>query len=232
MNKKAVAIVSGGMDSVTMLYRLIDEGYTVRVISFNYGQRHKKELDAAALICRRLGVQHTILNLEFMQPLLTGSALTDENVSVPHGYYAEENMRLTVVPNRNMVMLSIAGAVAVASGAEIVATAVHAGDHFIYPDCRPEFIQTMTRALQLGNEGHCTDTFRIYAPYLNVTKVEIAQEGARLGVPYEDTWTCYEGGDIHCGVCGSCQERRDGFLKAGIPDPTVYKDLTIYAVPD
>lgn len=232
MAKKAVAIVSGGMDSATLLYHLISKGYQVHVVSFDYGQRHKKELDAAALFCKRLSVQHTILNLAFIQPLLTGSALTDQTVDVPHGYYAEENMRLTVVPNRNMMMLSIAGAIAVAEKANILALAVHAGDHFIYPDCRPEFIEAMNQALQVGNEGHSASDFQLYAPYLHVTKVEIAQEGARLGVPYEDTWTCYEGGAIHCGVCGSCQERRDGFLKAGIPDPTVYGDLTVYALPD
>lgn len=230
MAKSAVAIVSGGMDSVTLLYRLIDEGYSVHVVSFNYGQRHQRELQSARLIAERLGLRHTILDISSIQPYLKGSALTD-SVNVPHGYYAEENMRLTVVPNRNMMMLSIAAAIAVSEQAEVLATAVHAGDHFIYPDCRPEFISALNTALIVGNVGHANPAFRLYTPYLYVTKVEIAQEGARLGVPYEDTWTCYEGGEVHCGICGSCQERRDGFVKAGVPDPTPYADLTVYENP-
>lgn len=228
---KAVAIVSGGMDSVTLLYHLLNRDYQVQMVSFNYGQRHKRELEAAAYFAREFNLQHTILDISAIGAHLKGSALTD-SVDVPHGYYAEENMRQTVVPNRNMIMLSVAGGVAVAEGAELLATGVHAGDHFIYPDCRPEFIAALNAALIVGNTGHANPAFRLYAPYQYVTKVEIAQEGARLGVPYERTWTCYEGGDVHCGVCGSCQERRAGFREAGVPDPTVYADLTIYEKPE
>lgn len=226
---KAVAIVSGGMDSVTMLYRLLfKEHMDVSVISFYYGQRHMREIASAVKICDLLGVQHQTVDISNLQALLKGSALTDSSVAVPHGYYAEENMRKTVVPNRNMIMLSIAAGFAVSEGAEILATAIHAGDHYIYPDCRPEFFAALNAALIVGNAGHTAPNFRLYAPYLYVTKVEIAQEGDDLQVPYEDTWTCYEGGELHCGVCGACQERRAGFRAAGVPDPTRYADLTIY----
>lgn len=226
---KAIAIVSGGMDSVTMLYRLLfKELIDVSVITFNYGQRHKKEIIAAAKICERLGVQQHIVDITNLQELLQGSSLTDPTVDVPHGYYAEENMRKTVVPNRNMIMLAIAAGYAVSQKVDILATAIHAGDHYIYPDCRPEFFSALNAALIVGNAGHAAPDFHLYAPYLYQTKVEIAKEGNQLGVPYELTWTCYEGGDIHCGVCGACQERRAGFREAGVFDPTVYADHTIY----
>lgn len=222
-------LFSGGMDSTTLLYHLLDSAYIVHAISFNYGQRHRKEINTASLFCNRLGVKHTIINLSFMQPLLIGSALTDTNIAIPHGYYTEETMRLTVVPNRNMMMLSIAGSIAVSENVDLLALAVHAGDHYIYPDCRPEFISALNAAFIVGNAGHAKQPFHIYAPYLYLTKTEIAQEGTRLGVPFEDTWTCYEGGEIHCGVCGSCQERRLGFIAANVPDKTLYGDTTIYS---
>lgn len=230
---KAVAIVSGGMDSVTMLYRLLFAEFNdVQVITFNYGQRHIREIIAAAKICDRLGVPQKIVDISNLQGLLKGSSLTDSSVAVPHGYYAEENMRKTVVPNRNMIMLSIAAGFAVSEHADVLATAIHAGDHHIYPDCRPEFFAALNAALITGNAGHAAKTFHLYAPYLYQTKVDIAREGARLNVPYEDTWTCYEGGVVHCGVCGACQERRAGFHDAQVPDPTVYADHTVYEAPD
>ena len=222
---KAVIILSGGMDSSTLAYLLAHQGYHLHAISFDYGQRHKKELESASAIAHALHAEHTLIDLRKIGSHLTGSALTDETVEVPHGYYAAENMRLTVVPNRNAIMLSIATGIAVAEGAEMVATAVHAGDHYIYPDCRPEFIAAFEKAMQLAN---MIPTFQIHAPFIDITKVEIARIGAALGVPYELTWTCYEGGDIHCGVCGSCQERRAGFRESGVPDPTIYRDLTVY----
>lgn len=230
---KAVAIVSGGMDSVTMLYRLLfREFYEVSVVTFNYGQRHKREIIAAAQICNHLGVKQKIVDISNLQELLKGSSLTDDSVDVPHGYYAEENMRKTVVPNRNMIMLAIAAGWAVSQKADVLATAIHAGDHYIYPDCRPAFFAALNAALISGNEGHAAPTFHLYAPYLYVTKVEIAKEGSQLGVPYELTWTCYEGGDVHCGVCGACQERRAGFREAGVVDPTVYASHRIYGAAD
>lgn len=223
----AIVVFSGGMDSTTLLYRVLDEGYTVHAVSFDYGQRHVRELDAARTIAARTGVAHGVINLCVLQSFLS-SALTDTARSVPHGHYAEENMRQTVVPNRNAIMLAIAWGIAATEGAEIVATGVHAGDHFIYPDCRPEFIAAIQHAFRFGTVGHASPLLRLYTPYLNQTKIEIAQDGARLGVPYELTWTCYEGGEIHCGVCGSCQERREGFRLAGVLDPTHYADLTTY----
>lgn len=233
MIKKAIAIVSGGMDSVTMLYRLLfKEYYDVEAITFNYGQRHKREIIAAAKICDRLGVPQKIVDISNLQSLLSGSSLTDSSVDVPHGYYAEENMRKTVVPNRNMIMLSIAAGYAVSQKADVLATAIHAGDHYIYPDCRPEFFAALNAALITGNAGHAAQAFHLYAPYLYVTKVQIAYEGSQMDVPYEETWTCYEGGDVHCGICGACQERRAGFHDAGVHDPTVYADTTIYEAPD
>lgn len=223
----AVVVFSGGMDSTTLLYRVLDEGYTVHAVSFDYGQRHTRELDAARTITALLDVKHSVIDLSALHPFLA-SALTDATRPVPHGHYAEENMRQTVVPNRNAIMLAIAWGMATAEGAEIVATGVHAGDHFIYPDCRPEFIAALQYAFRLGTTGHADPTLRLYTPYLNQTKIEIAQDGTRLGVPYDLTWTCYEGGEVHCGVCGSCQERREGFRLAGVPDPTRYANLTVY----
>ena len=227
MSAKAVVVLSGGMDSSTLLYHCLSAGYTCQAVSFNYGQRHVKELEAAAAIAARAGVPHQIINLTDLAPALS-SSLTGTS-DVPHGHYAEENMRQTVVPGRNAIMLAIAWGIAASQGAEIVATGIHAGDHYIYPDCRPEFAAALSAALALGTLGHASPALRLYTPYLHLTKVEIAQEGALLGVPYELTWTCYEGGEAHCGVCGSCQERREGFRLAGVPDPTIYADLTVYS---
>jgi 7-cyano-7-deazaguanine synthase len=154
--------------------------------------------------------------------LLKGSALTDD-ISVPHGHYAASNMAITVVPNRNAIMLSVAYGVAVAEGAEVVATGVHAGDHFIYPDCRPEFIEAFDRMQKKAVEGFGDESLRLYAPFLRWTKAEIVAAGARLGVPYADTWSCYEGGEMHCGLCATCGERRASFVEAGLDDPTVYR---------
>lgn len=229
MSAKAVVVLSGGMDSTTLLYHVLARGYQTQAVSFNYGQRHIRELDAAAAICQRNHVPHAIVDLRSLTTLLQ-SALTG-TADVPHGYYAEDSMRKTVVPGRNAIMLSIAWGIAASADAEIVATGIHAGDHFIYPDCRPEFAAALDAALILGTLGHAHTELRLYTPYLHVTKVDIAQEGAKLGVPYEATWTCYEGGAVHCGVCGACQERRAGFRDAGVPDPTVYADLTEYQTP-
>lgn len=219
---KAIAIVSGGMDSITLVYRLLEDGYNVHLVSFDYGQRHKKELNSARYFAQTLNLRHDVIDISHIQPLLKGSSLTDANVPVPHGHYAEETMRATVVPNRNAIMLSIAWGVAVAEKADIVATAVHSGDHFIYPDCRPAFIDSLNAALRIGMEGHRTDGLHLYTPYLTVDKTAIARDGKTLGVPYHHTWTCYEGGDIHCGLCGACQERQEALTTAGVQDETPY----------
>lgn len=219
--QKAVAIVSGGMDSVTLAYWLKDHNFSLHLLSFDYGQRHRKELDCAIWQANHLGAEHTILDISGIRPLLKGSALTDD-VPVPHGHYAEDSMRQTVVPNRNAIMLSIAWGLACSSGASVLASGVHAGDHFIYPDCRPGFMGALGHALLLGTEGHRNDSLRLIAPFISHSKTDIAAIGAGLNVPFDHTWTCYEGGDIHCGQCGSCTERKEAFRDSGTPDPTIY----------
>lgn len=218
---KAVAIVSGGMDSVTLAYWFKDQGYDLELVSFDYGQRHRRELECARYQAQSLGAGHTVIDISGIRPLLKGSALTDD-VSVPHGHYAAESMRLTVVPNRNAIMLSIAWGLACSSGADVLACGVHAGDHFIYPDCRPEFIEQLGQAMLTGTVGHRAEGLQLIAPFVDKTKTDIAAIGGALGVPFEHTWTCYEGGEIHCGKCGSCTERREAFRDSGVPDPTVY----------
>ncbi len=222
---KAVAIVSGGMDSVTLAYLLKHEGHELYLLSVLYGQRHKKELDFAALCAKRLGAEHRIVDLSSLRVLLGGSALTDD-IAVPEGHYAAPNMALTVVPNRNAIMLSVAYGWAVALGAELVATGVHAGDHPIYPDCRPEFIEAFGAMEKLATVGYAHPDLHIVAPFVNGGKHDIAKLGYDLGVPYEDTWSCYQGGELHCGRCGTDMERKEAFRLAGVPDPTIYEDDT------
>lgn len=224
MSKKAIAIVSGGMDSVTLAYLLKSEGYDLHLLSFNYGQRHKKELDFAQLTARDLSAQHNVIDLSHIGSFLTGSALTDD-IPVPDGHYAEETMKITVVPNRNAIMLALAYGVAVAEGAEIVAVGVHAGDHFIYPDCRPEFINTFDRMERIATQGFSHPDLKLYAPFVSIGKHDIVTIGYKLGVPYQNTWSCYKGGAVHCGTCGTCVERKEAFQLAGVPDPTEYTDV-------
>ena len=216
------AIVSGGMDSVTLAYWLRETGHRPAILAFDYGQRHVRELEAAEKIAALLHAPFHRVDLRSLTPLLPGSALTDARVDVPHGHYAEESMRITVVPNRNAIMLSIAWGHAVAHRHIGVATAVHSGDHHIYPDCRPAFAEALNEALRLGTEGHRTEMLGLMTPFIDEDKTSIARIGAGLGVPFEMTWTCYEGGDLHCGRCGSCNERQEAFRDAGVPDPTAY----------
>jgi 7-cyano-7-deazaguanine synthase len=218
---KAIAIVSGGMDSVTLAYLLASQGHDLHLLSFDYGQRHVKELEYARRCAADLGAEHTVIDLSTLTPLLRGSALTDD-IDVPEGHYAAPNMRLTVVPNRNAIMLAIAFAAAVADGAAIVATGVHAGDHPIYPDCRPEFIEAFDRMERHATDGYAVDGLHLYAPFVNMSKADIVTLGAALLVPYENTWSCYKGDTAHCGVCGTCVERREAFQLAGVTDPTRY----------
>lgn len=221
---KTVAIVSGGMDSTTLAYWLAHRGHDLHLLSFDYGQRHRRELSFAERTAERLGARFDIVDLRGITHLLVGCSLTDADVEVPDGHYAEETMKATVVPNRNMMMLSVAGAVAVAEGAEWVATAVHAGDHFIYPDCRPQFVGSMTATLRIANLGFCDPGLQVYAPFVSSTKADIATIGDREGVPWAETWSCYKGGDVHCGACGTCTERIGAFIEAGVADPTEYAD--------
>lgn len=211
---KTVIVLSGGMDSVTLLYELLKEGKEVKAISFNYGQRHARELLSARDTCFKLGVEHKLIEMQFMRELVSNSALTS-NVPVPHGHYEHESMKLTVVPNRNMIMASIAIGWAVNLDYDEVALGVHAGDHAIYPDCRPEFVNALNQVAQVAN----FKPISIYAPFIHIDKGDIAIVGRENGTDYSMTWTCYEGKDRPCQKCGACQERAQAFQKAGVKDP-------------
>lgn len=218
---KTIVICSGGLDSVTLAYRCASQSSLLGLVSFDYGQKHKREIGYAAIAAKVLRTVHHILDISNVGRMLSGSALTDD-VDVPDGHYAEENMKVTVVPNRNAIMLAIAYGVASAQGADRVAAAVHGGDHFIYPDCRPGFIRSFEAMQNHALEGY--SQISLYAPFLEKTKADIVSEGDALGVDFANTWSCYKGGDVHCGRCGTCVERREAFHLAGVKDPTVYKD--------
>jgi 7-cyano-7-deazaguanine synthase len=227
---RGIAVVSGGLDSVTMLYDLLNRGDEVEVLSFDYGQRHVKELTQARHFAQNLKLRHhTIHMIDYGQAVAdSGSSLVDLNADIPEGSYDDENMKATVVPNRNMVMLSMAAGVAIASKAEYIATAVHAGDHAIYPDCRPSFIHRAEAAIKTGNEGFIDPHFEIRTPYIYRTKTDIARRAKELKVPVELTWSCYKGGQTHCGRCGTCVERLEALHDAGVEDKTVYLDTNFW----
>jgi 7-cyano-7-deazaguanine synthase len=217
--RSAVVLLSGGMDSATLLYYLAHQGCQVLPLTIHYGQRHARELAAAAAVCKRLGVLPTICDLSNIKPLLRGSSQTDD-VAVPEGHYEDPVMRLTVVPNRNMILLAVASAMAIGNGSRTVAYAAHAGDHACYPDCRPEFVDALQVALHLCHYDGGVD---LYAPFLGQTKAQIADLGTTLKVPYELTYSCYAGRILHCGLCGTCCERRLCFEDAGLHDPIDYE---------
>ena len=219
---KVVIVYSGGLDSTVLLYDLRLAGHEVRCLGVDYGQRHKRELRAAEAICRDIGVEYRVADLTSINPLLGGNALTGE-LQVPEGHYTAESMKQTVVPNRNMIMLSVAIGWAVSLKYDAVSYAAHAGDHTIYPDCRPEFVEAMDRAAALC-DWH---KVRILRPFIEKTKGEIVRLGAKLKVPFERTWSCYKGGERHCGKCGTCVERREAFRVAGVSDPTHYATPTV-----
>ncbi len=217
MKKNALIVVSGGMDSTTMLYEYADE--IALAVTFDYGANHgPKEIPLAQMHCKRLGIEHIVIKMDFMQRYFQSSLLSGAE-AIPEGNYDDENMRSTVVPFRNGIMLAIACGLAESRGLKRLMIANHAGDHAIYPDCRPAFVEAMSQATQAGTyDGICID-----APYTNLTKGEIAVHGKRLGIDYSETWSCYKGGDKHCGKCGTCMERKEALAAAGIPDPTVYE---------
>lgn len=216
--KDKLIIVSGGMDSITMLYDYKDS--IALGVSFNYGSNHNaREIPFAEYHCKKLGIPHITIDLGFM-PKYFKSSLLDGADAIPEGNYNDENMRSTVVPFRNGIMLSIAVGIAESNGLKYVMMANHSGDHAIYPDCRPEFVTAMTSAAKAGTYNDV----EILSPYTNITKTEIALRGKALGVDYSKTWSCYKGGEKHCGKCGTCRERREALRQAGIADTTEYED--------
>ncbi len=220
-----IVICSGGLDSVSLAHKVAGEGTLRGLLSFDYGQRHVKEVEFAAACACRLGVPHKVVDISGVGAALSGSALTDD-VDVPDGHYAEETMKITIVPNRNAIMLAIAFGMAAAEKAAAVAAAVHGGDHFIYPDCRPGFVEAFQAMQDEALEG--VAEVRLYTPFLTGSKADIVTEGAKWGTPFAETWSCYKGGDVHCGRCGTCVERREAFHLAGVEDPTAYADAQFW----
>lgn len=216
--KDSAIIVSGGMDSITMLHEFKDR---IAVgISFDYGSNHNaREIPFAKMHCDMLGIRHIVIPLSFM-PEYFKSSLLEGADAIPEGNYDDANMQSTVVPFRNGIMLSIAAGIAESHGLKYVMIANHAGDHTIYPDCRPEFIEAMDAAVDKGTFAH----LHILAPYTNITKADIARHGKAMGLNYATTWSCYKGGEKHCGKCGTCMERKEALREAGITDNTEYEE--------
>jgi len=217
-----VVLCSGGMDSVTALY-WARARHTVRAVaSFDYGAKHNaRELPFALEHAQRLGLLHEKIALPFINQLFA-SDLLQSGGAIPEGHYAAENMKQTVVPFRNAIMLSIACGFAESAGAEGLVIAAHGGDHAIYPDCREDFMRAMGDAMRLGTYAGV----QLLRPFIAMTKGEIVSEGFKLGVDFSRTWSCYKGGAVHCGRCGTCVERREAFVAAGLPDPTPYDDVS------
>ena len=218
MEKDSVLILSGGLDSVTLLY---DKQERIALaVTFDYGSKHNAcEIPFARLHCERLGIHHIVIPLDFMTRYFSSSLLKGGE-EIPEGHYADENMKSTVVPFRNGIMLSIAVGIAESNGLKYVMMANHAGDHTIYPDCTPQFVEAFDQAATAGTYikvGLCS-------PYTHLTKADIARRGKALGIDYSETWSCYKGGKNHCGKCGTCVERKEALAEAGIEDTTVYDD--------
>ena len=206
------------MDSITLLYDMKDR--IAMGVSFDYGSNHNaREIPYAEMHCKRLGIKHITIKLDFMHQYFKSSLLEGAD-AIPEGHYDDENMKSTVVPFRNGIMLAIATGLAESNGLKNVMLANHAGDHAIYPDCRPEFVEAMGRATEAGTY----DGIRVLAPYTNITKTDIARRGKELGIDYTETWSCYKGGQKHCGKCGTCTERREALAEAGIEDHTEYEE--------
>lgn len=216
--KDSILIVSGGMDSITLLYDMQER--IALGVSFNYGSNHNaREIPFARLHCERLGIPHLVIDLDFMARYFKSSLLEGAE-AIPEGSYADSNMKSTVVPFRNGIMLSIATGLAESKGLKYVMIANHSGDHTIYPDCRPDFIHAMSEATRFGTYPG----IEIIAPYTNISKSDIARRGKTLGIDYAETWSCYKGGAIHCGKCGTCVERKEALSDAGIVDSTIYEN--------
>ncbi len=210
--KDTLLVLSGGLDSTTMLYEYQDR--IALTLSFHYGSNHNdKELHFARLHSERLGIKHIVIRLDFIKDLFRSSLLSGAE-SIPEGNYDEDNMRSTVVPFRNGIMLSIAAGMAENEGLSYIMLANHSGDHTIYPDCRPDFVDAMDKAVEAGT----WNGVRLLTPYTNISKADIVKRGIALGIDYRETWSCYKGGDKPCGKCGTCVERREALRAAGITD--------------
>jgi len=220
MGNKVVVVFSGGMDSYTVLHKAVREGFEVLPLTFNYGQKHNKEIEYAKHACIALGVIPKIVDITAINQLLTGSSLTSD-IEMPEGHYADDNMKSTVVPNRNMILLSLAVGYAVSSDANKVFYGAHAGDHEIYPDCRPEFVEKMNSVCAIANY----EPVEIVTPYLALNKTDILREGLAMGLDYGCTWTCYNGREKACGKCGSCVERLEAFSENQMSDPLDYEEI-------
>lgn len=210
---KIIVILSGGMDSTTLLYKYINEGNEVRTISFNYGQQHKKELEYAKETCKLLNIDHKIIDLSGLKDILKSALTSDQEI--PEGHYEDEVMKQTVVPNRNMIMLSVAIGYAISEGYDAVGYAAHGGDHEIYPDCRPIFVDKIKELAKVVDYK----PIEVLAPFLSITKADIVKLGIDLNVPYENTWSCYKGEKEPCLKCGTCVERVEAFALNNIKDP-------------
>lgn len=223
-----LALLSGGMDSTSLIAVLIAQGKNVDAVSIDYGQRHSKELESARAVSEFYGIRHDVIDLSVLAASLNSALTSHDEIQVPDGHYTKETMRATVVPNRNAIMLMVAAGIAASRGHSSVATAVHAGDHFIYPDCRPEFIEAASHCAELG-----TATFgdvQIKAPFVHISKADIAALGFEHSAPFNLSWSCYKGGENHCGRCGTCVERAEAFYMAGVEDPTTYDDNEFWRV--
>ncbi len=218
MTNKVVVIYSGGMDSFTVLNRALQDGKEVYALTFDYGQRHVKEIEYASNVCKSLKVNHKVIDISAINQLLAGSSLTDD-IDIPQGHYEAESMKSTVVPNRNMILLSLAVGYAVSTGASQVYYGAHSGDHAIYPDCRPEFVMKMNDVCKIANY----ESVEIFCPYLTVTKSDILTDGLKMNLKYDQTWTCYNGREKACGKCGACEERLEAFSDNNVTDPIDYE---------
>ena len=214
-----LVLVSGGLDSVTALYDARAQGQSTVAVSFDYGARHAdRELPFAAWHAERLGVRHLIVPVQAAFAGMRSALLKHDGAAIPDGHYEEATMKQTVVPFRNGVMIALAAGLAESLGLRRIVIAAHAGDHAIYPDCREAFMDAMGRAVELGTYAGIA----LHRPFIAMDKARIVRRGAALGVDYARTWSCYKGDALHCGTCGTCVERREAFLLAGVPDPTRY----------
>ncbi len=215
MKKKALIILSGGLDSTVLAHDIVARGKKeLAAVSFDYGQKHRRELECAAAQAKILGIEHTILPLPFINDLFD-SALLQSGGTLPEGHYEDDNMKQTVVPNRNMIMLSIAAGLAISQGRTELFYGAHGGDHAIYPDCRPAFVEAMKEVLALCD----WQKLKLHVPFLHDNKAQIVALGQHLKVDFARTWTCYAGKERPCGKCGSCVERREAFALNKLQDP-------------